>query len=218
MQKEISILIADDHPVFRRGLRQVIEAEPDMRVVVEAEHGEAALEGIRRAAPDLAVLDIGMPRLTGLVVARQAAGANLRTRFLFLTMHEDPAIFEQAMALGAGGYVLKDAALSEIVQASRVVSSGRTFVSPALSEYLVARAFPARRGPAAATGAVAMLTDRERQVLRLIAASQTSKEIAGVLRVHYRTVENLRTAISQKLGLQGSHALVKFAFDHRDQF
>lgn len=222
MASEITVLIADDHPIFRRGLRQVIDGEPDMRVVAEADQGEAALEGLRAHRPDVAVLDIRMPRASGLDVAQRVREEGLPTRILFLTMHDQAAMFERAMALGAAGYVLKDAALSEIVHAIRTAGTGRTFVSPALSDYLVARAFPTRQSgvpvnPEEAATGIASLTPRERHLLRLIADAQTSKEIATVFGVHYRTIENQRSAISQKLGLQGSHALVKFAFDHRDE-
>lgn len=217
MPSDIRVLIADDHPIFRRGLRQVIDGEPGLHVVAEAERGEEAIECIRALVPDVAVLDIRMPGVTGLDVAQAIGGERLPTRVLFLTMHDQPAMFERAMSLGVAGYVLKDAALSEIVSAVRAVGEGRSFVSPALSQVLLARAFPGRT-PAGAPGqSLAVLSVRERQILRLIAESQTSKEIAMAFGVHYRTIENQRTAISQKLGLQGSHALVKFAFDHRSE-
>lgn len=222
MSSELLVLIADDHPIFRRGLRQVIDGEADMHVVCEADEGDTALALLREHRPDVAVLDVRMPRSSGLDVAERARDEGLPTRILFLTMHDQAAMFERAMAIGAAGYVLKDAALSEIVHAVRLVGTGGTFVSPALSAYLVARAFPARPagappGADAAVSGLAGLTPRERHLLRLIAESQTSKEIATVFGVHYRTIENQRTVISQKLGLQGSHALVKFAFDHRDE-
>jgi DNA-binding NarL/FixJ family response regulator len=134
---------------------------------------------------------------------------------MFLTMHDEPVLFERAMAIGVKGYVLKDAALSEIVQAVRTIAMGRTYLSPALSEYLVERSFPSRRSPVPDASPLAALTERERHILRLIGDSKTSKEIAETLGLHYRTVENQRAAISQKLGLQGSHALVKFAFEHK---
>lgn len=215
MPPDLRLVIADDHPIFRRGLRQVLEAEPGLHVVAEASNGVDAIEAIRTLAPDVAVLDVAMPRMTGLDVAQEVSRAQLPTRLVFLTLHEQGAIFERAMTLGAGGYVLKDAALCEVVGAVRAVAAGRRFVSPALSEYLVERAFRMATTAPGGSTAVERLSPRERQVLRLIADGRTSKEIAAVLGVHYRTVENQRTAISQKLGLQGSHALVKFAFEHR---
>ena len=217
MPADIRVVIADDHPIFRHGLRQVVEAQPDMQVVDAVGDGAAALAVIRRSSPDVAVLDVRMPLLGGFDVAKQAAEEGLRTRLMFLTMHAEPAMFDRAMAIGVKGYVLKDAALSEIVQAVRTIAIGRTYVSPALSEYLVERAFPSRRAEPAGASPLAALNERERHILRLIAESQTSKEIAETLGLHYRTVENQRAAISQKLGLQGSHALVKFAFEHKTE-
>jgi DNA-binding NarL/FixJ family response regulator len=219
---EIRVVIADDHPVFRQGLLKVLEPNPDIRIVAEASDGAAALTVIREARPHVAVLDVRMPRLTGLDVAEQVANERLRTAVMLLTMYAEPATFERAMTLGVKGYVVKDAAVMEIVDAISAVAAGRTYISPALSEHLVGRAFPARRrlpvaGPDASNSAVSALSHRERQILRLIAESLTSKEIADALGLNYRTVENQRAAISQKLGLQGSHALVKFAFAHKSE-
>ena len=215
MSEEIRVLIADDHPIFRRGLREVVAAEPGIRVVAESDDGVSALEAIRRQEPDVALLDVQMPGLTGFQVAEEVAKARLATRLVFLTMHAEPSMFDRGMAVGASGYVLKDAALSEVVQAVRSVVAGRTFVSPALSDHLVRRAFPARVPFAASGSLLDGLTERERLILKLISESRTSKEIAEVLGIHYRTVENHRTALSHKLGLQGSHALTKFAFSHK---
>jgi DNA-binding NarL/FixJ family response regulator len=217
MPAEIRVVIADDHPVFRHGLKQVVEAERDIRVIAAVADGMAALECIRESKPDVAVLDVQMPDLDGIGLAQTLVADQARTRVMFLTMHNEPATFERAMAAGVSGYVLKDAALFEIVQAIRVVASGRTYLSPALSDYVVNRAFPGRRASQRASTALAGLTEREIQILRLIADSQTSKEIAVLLGLNYRTVENVRASMSQKLGLQGSHALVKFAFDHKDE-
>jgi DNA-binding NarL/FixJ family response regulator len=215
MAADIRVVIADDHPIFRHGLQQVVEAQPDMQVVAAVGDGATALEVIRRSSPDVAVLDVRMPGVGGFDVATRADEEGLRTRLMFLTMHAEPVMFERAMAMGVKGYVLKDAALSEIVQAVRTVALGRTYLSPALSEYLLQRSFPSRRSVPAGSSPLVALNERERHILRLIAASQTSKEIAETLGIHYRTVENLRAAMSQKLGLQGSHALVKFAFEHK---
>jgi DNA-binding NarL/FixJ family response regulator len=213
----IRVLIADDHPVFRRGLRAVIAAEPDMVVTGEAEDGLAARDAIRSDPPDVAVLDVEMPRLSGFQIAQDLEAERPHTRLVFLTMHNEPAMFDRAMTIGVAGYVLKDAGLTEIVQAIRSVAAGRTFVSPALSDYLVRRAFPARQAMAIPGSALDALTERERLILRMIAESRTSKEIGDVLGVPYRTIENQRTAIGQKLGLQGSHALVKFAFSRKGE-
>lgn len=217
MAAETRVIIAEDHPVFRHGLTQVVEAEPDLRVVAAVTDGVAALECIRECTPDVAVLDLQMPGLDGLDVAQRLLESRAPTRVMFLTMHKELAVFERAMSLGVSGYVLKDAALLEIVQAIRIVASGRTYVSAALSDYVLERAFPSRRAARRGTTAISSLTEREIQILRLIANARTSKEIAGLLGLNYRTVENLRAGMSQKLGLQGSHALVKFAFEHKGE-
>jgi DNA-binding NarL/FixJ family response regulator len=216
MKSRIRIVIADDHPIFRHGLRQVLDADPDMQVLAEAADGPGALEEIRRSSPDVAVLDVEMPRMSGFEVARDLRKDRAPTRLVFLTMHADPAMLDRAFAAGASGYVLKDGALSQIVGAVRAAAAGRTFVSPELSDVLVGRAFPVRGGSPPASP-IAALTDRERHILRLIAQAKTSKEIASTLGINYRTIENHRTTISQKLGLQGSHALLKFAFDHKSE-
>ena len=208
-------MIADDHPVFRHGLQQVVERQADMQVVEAVGDGSAAMDAISHLSPHVAVLDVRMPGLGGFEVAKQVAEQRLHTRLMFLTMHDEPALFERAMAIGVKGYVLKDAALSEIVQAIRTVAIGRTYLSPALSEYLVERSFPSRRAAATESSPLEALNERERHILRLIGDSKTSKEIAETLGVHYRTIENQRAVISHKLGLQGSHALVKFAFEHK---
>ena len=214
MASAIRVVIADDHPVFRHGLTQVVQNQPDMQVLEAIGDGAAALEAIRQSTPDVAVLDVAMPGLDGFDVATRVIDARLPTRLMFLTMHAEPAIFERAMAIGVKGYVLKDEAIREIVQAIRTVAMGRLYLSPALSEYAVSRAFNDRRRVPRGSP-FESLTPRERDILRLIAESRTSKEIAEELGLHYRTIENQRAAISQKLGLQGSHALVKFAFEHK---
>ena len=137
MPPEIRVVIADDHPVFRHGLEKVVEAQTDMQVVAAIGDGTAALDAIRRLSPDVAVLDARMPGLSGLEVATKVAAEALRTRLMVLTMHDEPVMFERAMAIGVKGYVLKDAALLEVVQAVRAIATGRTYLSPALPEYLV---------------------------------------------------------------------------------
>lgn len=217
MPRDIHVVIADDHPAFRHGLQQVVSAQADMEVVDVVGDGMAALDVIRRMSPEVAVLDVRMPGLGGFEVAQRVLDEHLNTRVMFLTMHTEPVMFERAMVMGVKGYLLKDAALSEIVQAVRTVAAGRMYLSAALSEYLVERSFPSRRASPAGPSALSSLNERERQILRSIAESRTSKEIAEILGVHYRTVENQRAAISRKLGLQGSHALVKFAFEHKKE-
>ncbi|MGH9943137.1 MAG: response regulator, partial [Pyrinomonadaceae bacterium] len=137
MATEITILIADDHPIFRQGLRQVIEREPSIRVVAEAEDGEAVLASLRELRPDVTLLDIDMPKLDGFGVARAARREELTAGLVFLTMHKDEDMVHEALDLGVRGYVVKDSAVTEIVVAVRAVAAGQRYFSPAVATHLI---------------------------------------------------------------------------------
>src|ERR1051326_8843771 len=132
MGTEIRVLIADDHPVFRQGLRQVIEKDRSMKVVAEAEDGEAALDQMRAHQPEVAILDLDMPKLDGFAVVRAAQAERLATAVVFLTMHKDEDLFNEALDLGAKGYVLKDSAITDIIGSIKAASRGQNFISPQL--------------------------------------------------------------------------------------
>lgn len=214
MKSETRVVIADDHPVFRQGLRQVIESEQGIEVVGEAGDGASALRMIQELAPEVAVLDINMPRLKGFDVAREIRQQGLGVRIIFLTMYDDERMFNEALNAGALGYLLKDSAVGDIVGGIRAVAAGRHFISPSISGYLFKRA---ARGNALAeqTPGLGDLTPAELRILKLIAEYKTSKEIAAELFVSYRTVENHRTSICHKLDIHGSNALIKFALEHK---
>lgn len=214
MKPEISVVIADDHPVFRQGLRQVIETEQGIRVVGESGDGAEALRMIQEHAPDVAVLDINMPSLLGFEVAREIRQQGLRARIIFLTMYNDERMFNEALNAGALGYLLKDSAVSDIVGGIRAVAAGQHFITPSISGYLFNRA-SRRAALSEKTPTLADLTPTELRILKLIAEYKTSKEIAAQLFISYRTVENHRTSICNKLGIHGSNALIKFALEHR---
>lgn len=214
MENEIRVVIADDHPVVRRGLRQTIEGDPILRVVAEAGDGQAALAQIRELKPAIAVLDVDMPRLDGLGVAREIRKQRLPVEIVFLTIYDEEDLFHAAMDLGSKGYLLKDSALTEIVQALRAVAEGNYYVTPSLTAYLVDRRSRAQTF-VSETPRLADLTPTERRILGMVAEGQSSKSIAQELFIHYRTVENHRTNICQKLGLQGHNALFKFALEHK---
>jgi DNA-binding NarL/FixJ family response regulator len=213
---EIRILIADDHAIFRQGLRQVLEKEPRLKVVAEAADGAAALERIREMRPDIALLDIDMPVRDGFSVARNLRDESLPVEVIFLTMHRDELHLNEALNLGIRGYVVKDGAVIEVVDCIRTVLAGESYISPALSTHLLNRA---RRAAALAREqpSLAQLTATERRVLALLAEYRTSKEIAASLGISVRTIENHRANISNKLEIRGSHALVKFAIQHKSE-
>jgi DNA-binding NarL/FixJ family response regulator len=214
MKSDIRVVIADDHPVFRQGLLQVIETEQGIEVVGEAGDGVSALRMIQELKPDVAVLDINMPNLKGFDVARQVGRGGLKARVIFLTMYDDERMFNEALNVGALGYLLKDSATGDIVGSIRAVAAGQHFISPSISGYLVNRS--ARSAALSEqTPRLEALTPTELRILKLIAEYKTSKEIAAQLFISYRTVENHRTSICNKLGIHGSNALIKFALEHR---
>jgi DNA-binding NarL/FixJ family response regulator len=216
MADEIRIVLADDHPIVRQGLRLTIESDPSLRVVAEANDGQEALAQIRASRPAVAVLDIDMPRLDGLGVARELQKARLAVEVVFLTLHSEEDLFHEAMDLGAKGYILKDSAVTEIVSGIKAAAGGRYFVTPSLTGHLLQRRHRAQHLAEALPG-LSSLTPAEHRILQMVAAYKSSKEIAAELFIHYRTVENHRTNICQKLGLSGPNALLKFALRHKDE-
>ena len=213
---EIRVVIADDHPIFRRGLRVVLEADPRLRVIAEADDGAAALAAIKEHRPDVAILDVDMPVSDGIAVARAVREQRLQVAIVFLTMHRDEPLFNAAMDAGVKGYVLKDSALTEIAGCVRTVAGGRSFISPDLSGYLLARSGRAGALVESKPG-ITDLTPAERRVLRMISEAKTNKQIAEELFISIRTVEHHREHISEKLDLKGSHALLKFAIEHKSE-
>jgi DNA-binding NarL/FixJ family response regulator len=216
MSNEISIVLADDHPVVRKGLKLSIEEDSRLRVIAEAGDGEAALALIKDLNPQLAILDIDMPKLSGLDVARQVAKLGLATKIIFLSFHRDEDFFRDAMETGGKGYLLKDGATDEIVTAVHTVAAGQVYMSSAIALQLLQG-----NGTASQTkddSLIRDLTPSERRILLLIADGLSSKEIGNELSVHYRTVENHRTNICRKLGVEGANALLRFAVQHKGNF
>lgn len=218
MNAEIKILIADDHPIFRKGLRTIIEADSALEIVAEAADGAEAIGAIEKYAPDVAILDVDMPVLGGFEVVRELKKTNLHgAAIIFLTMYKDEGLFNQAIDLGAKGYVLKDSALADIVHAIRAAASGKNFISPSLATFLVNRSN--RLGAFADDKpSIQDLTPAEMTVLKLIADHKTSREIAEQLFISPRTVERHRFNICAKLEIHGSNALLKFAIENREKF
>lgn len=216
MGNEIRILIADDHPVFRAGLRQVIEMNDGLRVVAEAEDGPSALDRVREHRPDVVVLDVDMPGMDGFEVVRALQREKLAVEAVFLTMHKDEDIFNEAMNMEVRGYVVKDSAVTDIVASIRSVNAGQPFISPALSSYLLKRTQRSARITEQKPG-LRQLTPTERRILKLLSENKTSKEIAAEMYISHRTVENHRANICQKLGLHGNNALLTFAIEHKSE-
>lgn len=214
MRKEIRIVMADDHPIVRHGLRRVIERDAGICVVAEADDGAAALALIRTHTPEVAVLDIDMPQLDGFGVVRAMQRERITTtHVIFLTMHHEEEILHAALDLGVKGYVLKESAVSDIVNSIKTVALGRPYLSPSLSDVLLRMR---QRPTPAASDPLQTLTPSERRVLQLIAQEQSTRDIAAQLFISPRTVDTHRANICKKLELHGNMALVKFALKHKN--
>jgi DNA-binding NarL/FixJ family response regulator len=213
MSDVIKVLLADDHPVVRRGLKATIEEDETLRVIAEAVDGTDALRQILALRPTVAILDIDMPGLNGLGVAREVAAQNVDTRIIFMTFHADEDLMRAAMDVGGKGYLLKGSETDEVGAAIHAVCAGRTYIGSAMAAVLLKQK-TAESGSGQLLD-IGVLTPSEKKILRLIAAGLSSKEIGDVLSIHYRTVENHRTNMCRKLSIEGANALARFALQHR---
>ncbi|MEU3448231.1 response regulator transcription factor [Streptomyces thermolilacinus] len=203
------VLLADDHALVRRGVRLILDSQPDITVVAEAGDGAEAVEAARTHTPDLAILDIAMPRLTGLQAARELARRQPDLRILMLTMYDNEQYFFEALAAGASGYVLKSVADRDLVEACRAVMRGEPFLYPGTVSTLV-RSYLDRVRDGADLPAKP-ITDREEEILKLVAEGHTSKQIADLLCISVKTVERHRANLLQKLGLRDRLELTRYA-------
>lgn len=212
--EDIRILIAEDHPVFRKGLFDTIVGESRLIVVGQTGDGRDVLRLVHELRPTVLLLDISMPGMNGLEIAALIRDQCIPVRIIVLTMHKEEGIFNKAMDLGVWGYVLKDSAVKDILESIRSVVRDEYYISPAISGYLMNR-----RDKAAAVledhPGLDELTSNERNILKLVSENRSSKDIAGMLFISVRTVENHRMNISKKLNLHGSNALLKFALENK---
>ncbi len=198
-----SIILADDHAIFRQGLTQLLEPEHGFKLMAQVSNGREAWELIEALQPDVAILDITMDELTGIEVARKATNAGCRTRVLLLTMHSDPSMALEAQEAGAAGYVLKDNTFEELVTAVRTVVAGGTFMTASIQDRL--------RDLQSQGCTTIHLSKREREVIKLIALGHSSKEIGRLLGISPRTVETHRNRLMGKLGLKTLADVVRYA-------
>ena len=205
---KIQILVADDHPIVRQGLRLTIESDAELEIVCEAGDGEETLAAAHKFQPQIIILDIDLPKMDGFQVMAALRQQGIEAKVIFLTVHREDSFMRKALSLGGSGYVLKDCAVTDILAAIRAVSEGLPFISPAMTTYLIKD----KSSPGA--DSLASLTPAERRVLRLVAQYKTTQEIAETLCVSPRTIESHRATITQKLGLRGSHSLMRYALQH----
>lgn len=213
MKSEIKVFIADDHPVFLKGLRMIIESETSLQIIGEASNGLIALTMIQELAPDVAVLDLNMPNKNGFEIVRDLQENNIDVNVIFLTMHDEEATFTSALDLGVKGFILKDSAVAEIVNAIKAVANGHNFITPKFSTYLVNRS----QGTRSFVPKIEVLTVTELKILRLIAEHKTTREIAAELFVSPRTVDRHRYNICNKLEIRGINSLLKFAIENKSK-
>jgi two-component system, NarL family, response regulator NreC len=206
----IRILLADDHIVMRDGLRALLERQPDMAVVAEAADGRECVRLAEEQSPDVVVMDIAMPNMNGIEATRRITSSQPRCNVVILSMHQDESYILRALKAGAKGYLLKDAARSDLLEAIRAVAQGRSFLTRKIGRMLQ-EDYVRQLENRGLDDTYDLLTDREREVLQLIAEGKTAKEVANDLNISPTTVETHRTHIQEKLGLHSVAELVLYA-------
>ena len=208
--KQIRILLADDHTVMRRGLRLLIESQPEFSVVAEASDGRQAVQQAEATLPDVAVMDIAMPNLSGIEAAQRIAAAQPNTAIVILSMHSDEGYVLRALKVGAKGYLLKDSAEGDLIEAIKAVHQGKTFFSPEISKMLV-EDYVREIRTRGAEDTYDLLTSREREILQLLAERKSNKEIALALNISVYTIETHRRNLHEKLNLHSLAELILYA-------
>lgn len=213
---KISLLIADDHPLFRAGVKQTLEKLEPVKIY-EAEDGDKALQIIRELEPDVAVIDLRMPGKTGLDILSEVYNSEVTTKIILLTMYKNVNYFYQAVSLGVKGYLLKETAVQDLIEAIKTVLGGGTFISSRLKALIESEKTDEFQNKLL-IDSVNSLTSSERQIMKLLSGWKTNYEIADMLCNSIRTIENHRANISDKLNLHGTHNLIKFAIENRELF
>jgi two-component system response regulator NreC len=211
--RPIRVLVADDHTIVRQGLVGILKKSEEIEVVAEAADGHEAVEKALKSKPDVAVVDVSMPRLSGIEAARRIHEALPATRILVLTMHDDEEYILRMVRAGVSGYLLKDGAASELLAGIKAVKSGKTFFGPHATKAL-AEAFQRDR-PEESADPYERLTNREREVFQLVVEGKTNAEIAEILFISGKTVDNHRTRLMEKLGVHSTAELVRYAARHK---
>jgi len=211
--RKIRVLLVDDHTVVRQGLRRILETDEEIEIVGEAGDGRTATEMVQRLHPNVVVMDIALPELNGIEATRQIMKRNEGTKVLILTMHSDDVCVRQSLKAGARGYLLKDSEDLDLLKAVKAIGRGGSFFSPAVSKVLL-EGYLGDAGGQEVEDNLALLTDREREVLQLIAEGRNMKEIGDRLGISARTAETHRARIMTKLEIHDVAGLVRYAIKH----
>ncbi len=211
MKNKIRIIIADDHHIFRKGIISIAAEDSSIEIIGESASGGEALELIETLMPDIAILDIDMPVLSGLDVARKLKGRSNITKIVILTIHKDKEYFDEALELDIKAYVLKESIANDLIDCIKEVARGNYYISPSISGYLV----ESNKDHRHEESLFDKLTPAELQILKLLAQNKTSAQIAKELFRSIRTIENHRNNICKKLGLEGQNALLLYAYDNK---
>lgn len=212
--EKLRVLLVDDHTVVRQGLRRILASDDQIEVVGEAGDGRTAVELAQRTQPHVVVMDVALPELNGIEATRQLTKRAPNIRVLMLTMHADDVYVRQSLKAGARGYLLKDSEDLDLIKAVKAVGAGGSFFSPAVSS-VVLSGYLGDRPPTDTDDPLGRLTDREREVLQLIAEGKTNKDIAGALSLSINTIETHRKHLMEKLDLHNTAELVRFALRER---
>lgn len=211
--ERITVFIADDHAVLREGLRLLIESKENIEVIGDAENGREAVRKVKALKPNVVIMDIAMPELDGIEATRQICDISPSTRVIILSMHSSPEYVQRSIEAGATGYILKESAAAEIINAVITVTSGRRYLSKKISEQVIDEYFKQRK-TGEKDSILDQLSPREREILKLVVEGRSSSEIANTIFISPKTVETYRSRIMQKLGVNDITGLVKFAIRH----
>jgi two-component system response regulator NreC len=210
---KIRVMVADDHAILRSGLKLLVNSQADMEVVGEASDGSQAVDRARESRPDVALMDLTMPRVSGMEALQKILRDSVKTRVVVLTMHDEPAYLRSVLAAGASGYVLKRSVDGDLLSAIRAVHKGGTFIDPSLADILVQDVLAKSGRAVSRSRATRLLSDRELEVLRQVARGYTSRQIAARLFVSVKTVETYRARLQDKLNLRTRSDLVRYAIE-----
>jgi DNA-binding NarL/FixJ family response regulator len=214
MENTIKIIIADDHPIFREGIEGIINKDKNYKIIASCGNGIDAFEKIEQLKPDIAILDIDMPKMNGLDIARKLNESKNPCEIIILTIYKDKEYFNEALDLGIKGYLVKDCIANELVECIEYIRQGKHYISPVISDYLITR-HDREKQLEKERPEIKQLTAAEKNVLKLLAENKTSKQIADELFISEKTVQNHRNNISQKLNIKGPHKLLEFAMKNK---